>query len=258
MTNSTGGPPAASACRGLAAMITRPRSEAVALAAALAERRIDTLIEPMLDVAYYDMPAPDLAGVQALLYTSANGVRAFARISRERHLPVFAVGDATAARARAEGFLRVKSAGGNLGDLVRLTAERLRADAGRLLHVSGSTVAGDLAGELSRRGFAVERIALYDARPATALSAEAAAALRAGRIGFALFFSPRTAQVFVRLIAEADLAAALRRVFAMSISAAADAALSPLPFRRRLIAERPDQGSLLDAMDGLLATRCPA
>src|SRR6266704_333644 len=86
---------------GLRALVTRPRAEATGLADALATRGIESIVEPLLDIHYRDGPAPDLAGVQAILCTSANGVRALARLSSERDRPVFAVGDTTATRARA-------------------------------------------------------------------------------------------------------------------------------------------------------------
>src|SRR5882757_8597644 len=95
---------------GRRALVTRPRAEAAALAEALAARGIEAIVEPLLDIHYRDEPAPDLAGVQAVLCTSANGVRALARLSRGRKVPIFAVGEATAARAREEGFARVESA----------------------------------------------------------------------------------------------------------------------------------------------------
>src|SRR5690349_11856358 len=105
---------------GLRALVTRPRAEATGLAAALAELGIEAIVEPLLDIHYRAAKAPDLAGAQALLCTSANGVRALARLCGERAVPLFAVGDATAARARADGFLRVESAGGDAADLARL------------------------------------------------------------------------------------------------------------------------------------------
>src|SRR5689334_15169636 len=129
---------------GLRALVTRPREDAIELAAALAARGIEPVIEPLIDVHFRTEPALDLAGAQAVLCTSANGVRALARLSAERALPLFAVGDATAARARAEGFAAVASAGGNVDDLARLVRERLRPEAGRVVHVAGSAVAGDL------------------------------------------------------------------------------------------------------------------
>src|SRR5271169_6360594 len=123
--------------RGLQALVTRPREEAEKLAAALAARGIETLIEPLMEVHFRAVASPDLTGVQAVLCTSANGVRALARASAERRLPLLAGGDAA--------------------DLVRLVASRLDPREGHLLHVCGSAVADDLADDLRKRGFAVER-----------------------------------------------------------------------------------------------------
>src|SRR5712672_2264764 len=211
---------------GRRALVTRPRAEAAALAEALAMRGIEAIIEPLLDIHSRDEHTPDLAGVQAVLCTSANGIRALARLSGERRIAVFAVGEATAARARDAGFARVESAGGNVEDLARLARQLLRPDAGRLLHVAGSDVAGDLAGMLHEDGFAVDRVVLYEARPVPGLSAPTVAA-------------------FARLAERAGVGAALRTVTGVSISAAADRGLSDLAFRDRQVADTPDQNGLL-------------
>ncbi|HEX6443290.1 MAG TPA: uroporphyrinogen-III synthase [Stellaceae bacterium] len=240
---------------GFRALVTRPRAEAEGLARALAERGIEAIVEPLLDIHYRDGPAPDLAGVQAILCTSANGVRALARLSPERELPVFAVGEATAARARAERFTRVESADGNVEDLARLVGDRLRPESGRLCHAAGSDVAGDLAGMLRDHGFAVDRTVLYEARPAVALSAAAVRALGAGIVDFVLLFSPRTAAIFLSLAERAELADVLRTVTAVSISTAADAALGGAIFRERRIAEAPTQAALLSTLDHIFAKR---
>jgi uroporphyrinogen-III synthase len=241
---------------GMRALVTRPRVEAAELSEALTARGIAALLEPLLDIHYRDLGGPpDLAGVQAVLCTSANGVRAFARLSQERTLPLFAVGEATAARARAEGFCDVHGAGGAVGDLVDLVSTHLRPDAGRMLHVAGSLVAGDLCGDLRARGFWVDRAVLYEARPVSALTAATVRSLSAGLIDFVLFFSPRTAAIFARLADQAGIAEATRHITAISISAAADAALGKLRFRARHIAGRPDQPALLAMLDRLVEER---
>jgi uroporphyrinogen-III synthase len=241
---------------GMRALVTRPRAEAAGLAEALAARGIAALLEPLLVIHYRDLARPpELAGVRAVLCTSANGVRAFARISPERAVTVFAVGEATAARARAEGFAEVHGADGSVADLVELASGRLRPGAGRLLHIAGSAVAGDLAGELRARGFTVERAVLYEARPVGDLTAGTVRSLAAGIVDFALFFSPRTAAIFARLADRAGIAEAMPRVTAISISKAADAALGALRFRGRLIADRPDQPALLAALDRVAEER---
>lgn len=236
------------------ALVTRPRAEAEELAAALAKRDVEAIVEPLLDIAYRDT-APDLEGVQAVLCTSANGVRALARVTAARGVRLLAVGAATAARASAAGFTDVESAGGDVDDLVRLVCARQRPAAGRLLHVAGSVVAGDLAGRLRERGFRVDRAVLYDARPATALTGATATQLHAGGIDFLLLFSPRTADLFAHLACQAGLGDALRSVAAISLSAAADAPLARLALHRRRIAGQPDQAGMLAALDRLLAER---
>lgn len=227
------------------ALVTRPLAEAEQLAVLLARLGVASVVEPLIEIAERGDALPDLGGVQAILCTSANGVRALARASQERGVPVFAVGDATARAAREAGFRDIASAGGDVADLARLAAQRLRPVDGELLHVAGSEVAGDLAGALGASGFAVERAVLYEARTVGALSAETARLIAAGEIDLALFFSPRTAAVFARLAADAGLAARLDATTAVSISAATDAALGGLPFRDRLVADAPTQAALL-------------
>ncbi|HEY8014458.1 MAG TPA: uroporphyrinogen-III synthase, partial [Dongiaceae bacterium] len=170
----------------LTALITRPEEDARPLAEALAARGVATVIEPLL--AIRPLPeaaaelAKDLAGVQALLFTSANGARAFAELSPRRDIGVLAVGDATASAARGLGFAAVESAGGDVQALARLVKQRLKPAGGPLFHAAGSAVAGDLAEILAADGFDLRRRMLYESVAATALSPETIAALKKGRI----------------------------------------------------------------------------
>lgn len=235
------------------ALVTRPEEDAAPLARALAERGIATLLAPMLRIAPLAEAEQRLAdamvGAQALLFTSANGARIFARGSARRELPVFTVGDASAAAARLAEFRSVTSAGGDVADLAALVAARLAPRHGALVHVAGSATAGDLGGMLAARGFTLRRVVVYEALPATALPDEAATALAAGTVELALFFSPRTAATFVRLAAAAGLAPACGRMTALALSPAVATALAALGWREVLVAPKPTQGDLLAALD---------
>jgi len=241
------------------AIVTRPRDDAAALVRALAERGIDAILAPMLTIQPAAHAARHLAerltGAQAVLFTSANGVRAFAAASPRRELPVLAVGDASAAAARIAGFRSVASAGGDVDDLVALVAAHLSQQGGALVHAAGTTVAGDLAGKLAVRGFAVHRAILYEAVPAAALDRDTAAAMRRGEAAMALFFSPRTATTFVRLAAAAGVGDACGAMAALALSPAVAAALAALSWRTVRVASRPGQGDLLAALDAFLAER---
>lgn len=116
----------------------------------------------------------------------------------------------------------------------------------------GSSVAGDLSGRLQAAGFEIERVQLYDADPADALSEAARAEIAAGRIDWVLVFSPRTAATFASVIERAGLAEAARKMTLVALSEAVAKATS-LAFRRVAVAAEPTQAALLATVDGLTA-----
>ena len=125
-------------------------------------------------------------------------------------LPVLAVGEATAAEARAHGFVNVTAAEGDAAALAALAADRLDPAAGPLLLAVGEGYGAELAAALRRRGFRVLRRVVYAAAPATALPEAARAALAAEAVVAALFFSPRSARCAISLLRAAGLAGAWR------------------------------------------------
>ena len=237
------------------ALVTRPLPDAGRTADALAARGVAALVEPMLVIEFLPAVALDLADVQALLFTSANGVRAFAAASPERRLPAYAAGDATAREACAAGFRRVESAAGDVRALARLAAARCDPSAGPLLHASGEAVAGNLAGSLAEAGFAVRREALYCARAAESFSPALAGELAAGRLRLALFFSPRTAAVFARLALRNGVGDTCRFIHACVLSEAAGRALEGVAWREVRVACRPDHEAMMAEVDRILETR---
>lgn len=229
-------------------LITRPRDDAEPLARILAAAGFPTLTEPMLDIVYRDGPPLDLDGVQALLATSANGVRAFVHRDRRRGVPVMAVGDATARAAAAAGFARVESAGGDVAALADLVIGRLDPAAGPLVHVAAGDVAGDLAGRLAAAGFTYRREVLYAAETAKRLGPAALEALQAGGLAGVLLFSPRTATTWVRLVGDAGCNGACGRLTALCLSRAVAERASTLPWHRVRVAAEPTEASLIAAV----------
>ncbi len=139
------------------ALITRPKEDSTAIAERLEELGIEPLIEPLMTIEKVDGAEIDLDGVQAILLTSRNGVRALADATSRRDVAVYAVGDSTAELARENGFAAVESAGGDSESLAALVRARLKPGDGALLHAAGAAVAGDLAGALAHDGFDVRR-----------------------------------------------------------------------------------------------------
>ncbi len=231
-------------------LITRPEDDAQPLARRLAARGIESLVEPLLIIVPVAGAELDLDGVQALLVTSANGARALARAGARRDLPLYAVGEASGASARALGFAAVRSAGGDVEALADKVIAELDPGAGALVHVAGSAVAGDLAGRLGGAGFEARRAVLYEARPVAALSPGCVAALVGRSLDAALLFSPRTAATFVRLAGQAAVAECCRELDALCLSEAVAGAAARLDWRRLEVASEPTAESLLDLLPG--------
>ena len=238
-------------------LLTRPRPESRALAAALEAHGIDSLIEPMLTIRLDGGARFDPAGVQAILLTSANGARALAAAGDQaaKRLPVLAVGQATAEAARRGGFKKVESANGDVADLAAFAAARLRPEAGRLVHVAGRVSAGCLAGRLRAAGFAAARVPLYEAVPARALSPPARRALEGRTLAGAALFSPRTAALLAKLVRETGLAPRVGTMTAFCLSDAVAAGAAALPWRRVAVADAPRQDALMARVTGELASR---
>lgn len=233
-------------------LVTRPRAEAEALARRIEACGNAALIEPLMEIRFLPDVAVDLAGVRALAFTSANGVRALIHAlphAPDTGLPVFAVGDATARAARAAGFARVTTGGGDVESLARTIAHDADASAGAILHVAGRERAGDLIALLSVAGLPARRVVLYAAETVMELSPATRTALAAGKVDDIVIFSPRTARQFVTLIRRADLMHAAARLRLVALSARVAKAASDLHFASVAVAPRPEQ----DALIGLLA-----
>lgn len=229
-------------------LVTRPAEDAVALVADLAAHGIAAAVEPLMTIQVLAGSAPDLAGVQALLVTSANGIRAFASRSPDRSPQVYAVGEASAASARALGFVKVESADGDVVALAALVKRRAHPGRGILLHVSGSEVAGDLGGALSAAGFVCRREVLYRAQPVTSLSPATLDLFHSRTLDGVLLFSPRTASIFVRLAKAAGIDRLLAQVRAYCLSDAVAAEAGLLDWLEVRVAAMPQAQALLDCL----------
>ena len=222
-------------------LITRPREDAARTAAAFEAKGYETLIEPMLDIVAVDDPGFSSDGAQAILLTSGNGARVLGRTQAPRDLPVFTVGERTAAEARAQGFTQVEAAEGNVDALAALVSARLDPAAGALIHISGRDVAGDLEGAVTAKAFTYRRHILYKAVAAERFSEALTTALEAGTISGVVFYSARTAATFVMLAKRAGLAEAFDKMTAICLSDAVAAAAGEMAWGRIQVTARPEE-----------------
>jgi uroporphyrinogen-III synthase len=230
-------------------LVTRPKDDAEATAAALSARGYVAIVAPLLEIRFRDGPEISLAGVQAVLATSSNGVHALARRTGRRDVPLFAVGTQTAEAARAAGFKDTKSADGDACALAAATLCWAKPEGGVLLHAAGAETKGELGERLASEGFEVHTDILYDAVAVQELPPICRSALEAGALDAVLQFSPRSARIFSDCVVKARLTEKCRGLVAYCISRAAADALAPLILRAIHVAARPSQEALLALLD---------
>ncbi len=230
-------------------LITRSREDAAHLMRELDSRNIQAILAPLLTITYLAGSVVNLEGVQALLMTSVNGVRAFSARSEERGLLVVAVGDATARAAKGYGFDNVISAAGDVNQLARTVISTLKPENGALLHPAGTRVAGSLGTSLGDAGYVYRRVVLYEAKMLEQLPTIAVDGLNNGVFDGVLIYSPRTGKTFNRLIHENNLADTLFNVTVYCLSANVAETVSNLPWDSVLIASRPEQSAILELFE---------
>lgn len=219
--------------------ITRAEPEASRTAARVRARGAEAVVAPLLTIVPcgYDT---NTEGAQALIFTSTNGVRAFPDVGGACDRIVLAVGDATAEAAREAGFSDVRSADGDVVALAALAKATLDPAKGKLVHIAGDHVAGDLGGDLRAAGFSVERRLAY----ASVAAIELPAALRQP-LDVVLFHSARAAETFVALGAPNA-----SELTAGCLSAAVAQAAGKTSWKRIITAPRPREDDLLTATLG--------
>jgi uroporphyrinogen-III synthase len=221
-------------------LITRPAAEAATTADHVRNRGWTPVVAPLLRIEALDFAPP--RGIHGLVVTSGNAIANWAPFHM-LDVPMLAVGDATAARARAAGFTQVMSASGDAAS-VAAKAPACFPPGARLLFPTAENEGLPMAAALRAAGFTVERRLAYAVHPAPALPATADVALRNGSLRAALFLSARTARTFAALLPP-DIAPLLADIEALAIGQPAADILTPLPWRRVRVSLAPSLDQVL-------------
>lgn len=228
-------------------LVTRPEPQATTTAALLEARGHVAFKAPLARIERLAPTLPDAGEVDAVVLTSANA--AFS-LHAYRHLPVFAVGAATARAATAAGAVSVTTAAGEWQSLARLLAGPSGPPPGaRLLHLSGAEIRGDLGGAACAAGFSIDRRVVYAARAEPWLDRRVLDLLLKAGLDAVLFFSPAHATIWRRQVARASVE---DRLFSLLAVAASDAVAEPLralPWRALRVADAPEVARLIDRLE---------
>jgi uroporphyrinogen-III synthase len=241
----------------MAVLVTRPQGDGEATADSLRSRGFEVLLAPILrfEALPFQEEEEDAAGYDAVIVTSANALRAVApQLAGHAllRLPLFAVGEHTAAAAREAGFGEVVSANGDaiaLRELVRARrkAKKLKKTA-TLLYLAGADLSRDLAGELGEAGFTVITRTTYRMSPVAGLPRPVCDAFMAGGIEAVLHYSRRSARAFLDAARAEGLEISALALPHCCISAGVAAVLREAGATQVITAASPDENALFEAL----------
>lgn len=226
-------------------LVTRPTVDQEPFISELKAVGREVVLSPVFDIHFFEGANLDFSNVQAILITSANGVRAICQRSNDFNLPVYCVGDSSAQAARHAGFENVFSANGDVADLAELISSNLNPNEGRLLHPAASKLAGDLGGLLRVRGFHYQREILYEAKALESLNSSIINQTKCNEIKEISFFSPRSSRIFLKLLKRAEIEKELIECRAYCLSSAVAKHLEHIQGVEIKISDRPTRQSLL-------------
>lgn len=235
--------------------ITRPQPGANRTAERVAALGFEPLVLPLTEVRAcdpeIDMDDAERAGFVAV--TSSNAIRLAPKLLIEtlKDKPVYTVGDATQAAAKARGLAFAESAGGAVDDLAELIGQR-ETGGTTGLYLCGRRRTGDLEGKLAAKGIACLLAEVYAAYSVSQVTYKNATAPTGRSPGAALFHSALSAHAFGDAVTEADIQT-LENIQFFALSERIAKALPDWARIRATIAAAPDEENLLAALSAAFA-----
>jgi uroporphyrinogen-III synthase len=239
----------------MAVLVTRPQGDGEATSDSLRSLGFEVLLAPVLRFEVLPFQEDDAADYDAVIVTSANALRAAApQLAGHAllRLPLFAVGEHTAAAAREAGFGEVTSADGDATALYELVRAHRKAKklkkAATLLYLAGADLSRDLAGELGDAGFTVITRTTYRMTSVAGLPRPVCDAFMAGGIEAVLHYSRRSARAFLDAARAEGLEISALALPHCCISAAVAAVLREAGATQVVTAASPDENALFEAL----------
>lgn len=232
-------------------IITRPLEDAGPLRARLDALGHEVIVAPLITIKPREgVPIPHHAWAFAVA-TSANAIRSLPQDHQLESLRLLTVGPQSLAAARQAGLIRAEAHGGDVKGLAQFIISNFATSAGPILYLSGAETTGDLAGTLTAQGYECVRVILYDAVPATGLGS-AATILKSPDPPGVLLYSPRTARIWLKLVAAEGLLAGAAKAHYLCLSANV---ASVLPENwLKFVAKAPEETQMLALLEQIGGT----
>jgi uroporphyrinogen-III synthase len=215
-------------------LITRPIAEAQTLAEQLAGMGYAPIIAPLLEIHLKpNINFKELEQYEALIISSKNAIKAI--VNADKKLKLLIIGQQTTEFAKSLGFINSIYIGKNISQLKKtIKVEQ------NLLYLSGTDITDDLS-DLN-----VKRKIVYQAK--AIVSDSLLKFIKLKQLKICLFFSTRTAQVFIDFINKNRLKSYCQDIIVLALSDKISYSFKELEFKACYSASEPTLQKLLASL----------
>ena len=235
-------------------LITRPNPAAHTTAHDLQDMGFTPYSAPTLTIGPYDCTLPDAVRYAGLIFTSAQAIKNLKNHPQFSDaffaLSALCVGDKTQSTAQKAGFKHALSASGNAHDLFDLIKQHHAQNQPDrpYLYLRGKDTSQPLEDWMNAANIQNHSLIIYQATPVQSLDESIIQAIKEQKISYALFFSARSAENFVKLVKKHTLQTNLADIKALSISRSVLGYVQELEWKRTRHADTPDKQGLYDLL----------
>ncbi len=230
-------------------LITRPQPDADHWAQELERRGHACIVHPLTTI----RPLPDAAAAiraaitsptDAIIITSLQILHLGFLSEIPAAQPIYCLSAATAEKISALGFNHIIHAEGDVQSLASLIRQHAPPS---VLYLRGKHISSDLRPLLPDT--LLTEITCYEATAIDTFSPSLTVQLRQGDIRAVTFFSRRTAEIYMHLAGQANIAPISAHMDCFCLSEHIAQAAAALPWKRFIISPKPAASSLTEAID---------
>ena len=188
---------------------------------------------------------PDLKGFfappqrRAVIATSRHGLMGLVKAlpALTRATPVFCVGEATAQKAKDLKFKTIHGAQGTVEDLIQCITTH---QASSFFYARGKDITYDLINHPTFKDLDIKEAVVYEAVACTQLTDLLVEKIRTGTVDRVLFYSKRTAEIFMHLMTHHNLMEQAQKMEIITISPAIADVFNNPSFKKVACTQGPD------------------
>ena len=142
-------------------LLTRPIDDSIEMIEKFKSLGHDVSHLPLLNIEKVDHANFNYDSYDAFIFSSSNSIKFLDIKNINKDIKCFSVGSATERKIRALGFQNVIPAEGSVNSLIEIIQNNFDTSDGKLLYISGETIAYELDKDLKSKGYNIDRLINY-------------------------------------------------------------------------------------------------